>query len=79
MNCTNFNVKIIIIYVCIGIALRLAFELIRLLHRNGIFRRLFAWFNTSRTGKFIRRILAVLAFLLLGLFIVYFFYTGTKI
>lgn len=75
----NFDIKTILIYVAIGVITGLVITLVRVLVKSGILRRVAAWFTTTPTGNTVRRLLAVLLFILIALFIGYFVYTGFRI
>lgn len=75
----NIDIKTILIYVAIGVITGLVITLVRVLVKSGILRRVAAWFTTTPTGNTVRRLLAVLLFILIALFIGYFVYTGFRI
>lgn len=75
----NFDIKTILIFVAIGVITGLVIALVRVLVKSGILRRVAAWFTTTPTGNTVRRLLAVLLFILIALFIGYFVYTGFRI
>lgn len=75
----NFDIKTILIYVAIGVITGLVIALVRVLVKSGILRRVAAWFTTTPMGNTVRRLLAVLLFILIALFIGYFVYTGFRI
>lgn len=75
----NFDINTIFIYVAIGVITGLVITLVRVLVKSGILRRVAAWFTTTPTGNTVRRLLAVLLFILIALFIGYFVYTGFRI
>ncbi|CDE19583.1 unknown [Acidiphilium sp. CAG:727] len=75
----NFDINTILIYVAIGVITGLVITLVRVLVKSGILRRVAAWFTTTPTGNTVRRLLAVLLFILIALFIGYFVYTGFRI
>lgn len=71
-------IKVIIVIIA-AISVAVLMKIITRLYASGIFKRINAWLKSSKIGITLSRVVKVTLFVLTGLFVGYFIFTGYRI